>query len=199
MKKFSIIILLVFSTVSYCQDAIDAMAKETCECINKKFPDISKSNAGEIEDELGSCLLTSYMAHKEELKPEDKTELTNQEGMKNLGEKVAMKMLTHCPAVIIELGKSSNDEEAVEVANLTLSGQFVESKSNEFVTISLKDASGRTHSLVLLNPFENSSLITDNSLKKNDKIEVEYYEQEFYDPKAKDFRYYKVLQGLKKI
>ena len=40
---------------------------------------------------------------------------------------------------------------------------------------------------------------TENKIKKNDKVSVEYWEQEFYDVKAKDYRYYKVIQAIKKI
>jgi hypothetical protein len=201
MKKILIIVILIFSSVSYSQDALDIIGKETCECLNKKIPDVTKVPSNELQNELGACMMTSYMAHKSELKPEDQSEFGNSEGMRKLGENVAMKMLVHCPNIIMELGRSSLDEEAKveEVENAKISGQFIESKSNDFISISIKDNVGRTHSLILLTFFENSNLISENLLKKNQKIEVEYYEQEFYDPKSKDFRYYKVLQGLKKI
>ena len=51
----------------------------------------------------------------------------------------------------------------------------------------------------MLSFFENSNLITENLLKKDDKITIEYIEEEFYDSKAKDFRYFKVLKGIKKL
>jgi hypothetical protein len=52
--------------------------------------------------------------------------------------------------------------------------------------------------MIVLTFFEDVHLITENLIKKNEKITVEYFEQEFYDPKVNDFRYYKVIQGIKK-
>ncbi len=201
MKKILIIAILIFSSVSYSQDALDIIGKETCECLNKKIPDVTKVPSNVLQNELGACMMTSYMAHKSELKPEDQADFGDSEGMRKLGESVAMKMLVHCPNVIMELGRSTLDEKADEIVidNYKISGQFLEAKTNDFISISIKDNTGRTHSLLLLTFFENSNLITESLLKKNQQIEVEYYEQEFYDPKSKDFRYYKVLQGLKKI
>lgn len=51
----------------------------------------------------------------------------------------------------------------------------------------------------MLTFFEDADLLIENKLKKNDKVSVDYWEEEFYDVKAKDFRYYKVIQGVKKI
>ena len=39
-------------------------------------------------------------------------------------------------------------------------------------------------------------IVIENKLKKNQSIEVKYFEQEFYDPKTKDYKYYKVLDYL---
>lgn len=202
MKKILVAIVSIFSLTTYSQSSeaiYDVIAKETCECINKKNIDISKSSSKEIQAQLGMCMLTSYTAHKNELKPEDRVEFGDDSGMEKLGESVALKMIDHCPNVILELGGKVNDDAPKGEVKEKISGQFLESKSNDFVTISVKDESGRIYSLLLLTFFENSNLISDNLLKKNQKIEVEYAEQEFYDVKSKDFRLYKVLKGIKKL
>ena len=66
-----------------------------------------------------------------------------------------------------------------------------------FLTIVLKEKSGRFHQLLFLNFFENAELITNGKLKPNQKIAITYNEHEFYDPKLKDYKYYKVLYSLK--
>lgn len=202
MKKIAIIIFSIFGLTAYSQDVYEIMAKETCDCITKKNIDLDKSSSQVIQAQLGGCMLTSYSAHKNEMKPEDRVEYGDSEGMRKLGENVALKMLNSCPDIIMKLGNQYIDKKSkgdIIIDNNIIKGQFLESKSNDFLTITVKDSSGRIYSFVLLTFFENSNLITDNLLKKDQKVEVEYVEQEFYDVKSKDFRLYKVLKGIKKL
>ena len=119
--------------------------------------------------------------------------------MEKFGEDIAIKMVNHCPDFIIALGSRVEDtEEVEEEPNLFVEAVFIESKKNDFQTITIKENNGRIHTLIVLTFFEDVNLITENLIKKNEKVIVEYFEQEFYDPKVNDFRYYKVIQGIKK-
>lgn len=203
MNKILIVIVSLFSLTTYSQDVYDIIAKETCECITKKNIDISKSSSSDISGQLGVCLISSYSAHKMELPEKDRIDFNDEAGMGKLGEMVALKMLDKCPDIIIALGTKANEDEKKEGASKsqtqTINGQFLQSVSSDFITVSVKDNSGRIHSLLFLTFFENSNLISENLLKKNQKVEVEYYEQEFYDVKSKDFRLFKILKSIKKI
>lgn len=126
-------------------------------------------------------------------------------------------MINHCPDLMIKLGQGyiennkgnfETEEEVVEIKNekndvavgdSVLEGTFLEYKTGDFITISLKDNTGRTHHLLLLNHFENADLITNNKLQPNQKISVSYSEHEFFDPKLKDYKYFKVLYSLKTL
>ncbi|MNX17940.1 hypothetical protein D3C86_478300 [compost metagenome] len=204
MKKL-IIFVFVFSNLGcYSQDFINTVAKESCECIHAKKIDFEKLTAEQLQSEFGVCIVKSYSQHKEAYDKIEKLDFSNRSDMKALGEKVAIKMLEHCPEVIIAIGKSSNnefsdDEDTNEDSvDLTLEGQLIEQKNDQFISLIVKDNAGRTHSLLFLSFFENSNLITENLLKKNDKISIDYFEQEFYDIKSKDFRYYKVITKIVK-
>ena len=72
----------------------------------------------------------------------------------------------------------------------------MEVKTSDFITLVIVDASGRKHSLLVLTHFEGANLLIENKLKKNQSVEAKYFEQEFYDPKIKDYKYYKVLDYL---
>ncbi|MCY1243998.1 hypothetical protein D9M72_570460 [compost metagenome] len=122
--------------------------------------------------------------------------------MEKLGGDVGMKMAGICPDVLMslaEMGMSEIDSTEVEQEHSTVEGRIVEIKSEQFLTVVIKDNSGRNHTMLMLTFFEDSNLLIENKLKKNDKVSVDYWEQEFYDVKAKDFRYYKVIQGIKQI
>ncbi|WP_395045775.1 hypothetical protein [Flavobacterium sp.] len=202
MKKIFIVTILLFNYIVYSQDVYEIVGKDTCECLSNKKLDFSKLPKETLETELGFCMLQSYSKSSDKFKGKDKINLDNEEGMSKLGEKVAMKMLVSCPDVILQLGRDELENRKVVdniLVNLKIEGQFIEFVKNDFLSISVKDNSGRTHSLLMLYFFENSNLITENLLKKDDKITIEFIEEEFYDSKAKDFRYFKVLKGIKKL
>ena len=200
MKKIIFIGLLFINSLVYSQDYLDAIAKETCECIKAKNMDISKATKMELQAALGACMITSYAVHKEKLEPNDRVEYSDKQGMRRIGETVGLKMMTHCPNLIMALSESDDkDEESKISEDLMLEGIFLETKISDFLTISIKEKVGRVYDLLVLGHFENLELITSKQIKKNDKISITYYEYEIYDAKLKDYRKYKIISGLKKI
>ena len=95
-----------------------------------------------------------------------------------------------------------DDEEDVEEEMIeeepSITGSFFQIKSEQFITFSIKESSGRTVEFILLNNFDNSFLLTENLLKSNDTVEVVYYELEMFDAKIKKFVTYKIVSDILK-
>ena len=179
MKKIFLILILLCNSISYSQDAYDIVGKETCECLNTKKVDYSKMNKKDMQTQVGICMIQSYSTHLSEFKPEDKISFDDEVGLKNLGEKVAMKMMVSCPEIILELGKRSVDEDdaAEEAKEITfIEGEVTEIKTEQFITLQVKDKNGRNFSFLLLDYFETASLLTNNEINKKDNVKVSYTE-----------------------
>ncbi|MDI5896044.1 MAG: hypothetical protein Q8R22_05695 [Flavobacterium sp.] len=201
MKKIFFILIVLCNSVSYSQDIFDVIGKETCECLNAKKIDYFKMNKKEMQTQVGVCMIQSYSSHLSEFKPEDKISFDDEKGMQNLGEKVAMKMMVSCPEIIMEMGKRSIDEDdsIEEVKEIAfIEGEVTEIKTEQFITLQVKDKNGRNFSFLLLDYFETASLLTNNEINKKDSIKVSYTEIELFDPKNKEFRYFKVITDLAK-
>lgn len=201
MKKIFFILIVLCNSVSYSQDIFDVIGKETCECLNAKKIDYFKMNKKEMQTQVGVCMIQSYSSHLSEFKPEDKISFDDEKGMQNLGEKVAMKMMVSCPEIIMEMGKRSIDEDdsTEEVKEIAfIEGEVTEIKTEQFITLQVKDKNGRNFSFLLLDYFETASLLTNNEINKKDSIKVSYTEIELFDPKNKEFRYFKVITDLSK-
>jgi len=202
MRKFILLLLLLSSSV-YSQDAIiDIVAKETCECMSAKKHDITSANLEELQMDLGICMLKSYSEHSKEFDESAKINISDEEQMSAFGEKIAMKMINYCPDFIIGLGKIAlaAEETTESSSNQTesLEGIVTEIKTEQFVTISVKDKNNRIHKFLLLDYFDTASLFMDGEVKKGTQLLVYYSEIELYDPILKDFRFNKVISGLEK-
>jgi hypothetical protein len=154
MKKFILLLLLLSSSV-YSQDAIiDIVAKETCECMSAKKTDLTNSNLDELQMSLGLCMLNSYSEHSKEFDDSNKIDISDEEQMSVFGEKIAMKMINYCPDFIIGLGKIALAEEEASASSNnqteSLEGIVTEIKTEQFVTISVKDKNNRIHKFLLL-------------------------------------------------
>ncbi len=186
--------------MSYAQDIIETLANETCSCLQARKLDLDKLSGDQIENEFVTCFFANYGKHTDEVQKVEKLDFGNEEQMTKFGEKVALKMITVCPDIIMAMGRADdgNNVAAIEPQFLSVDGEITEIKTDGFVTIVVKDKNARLYNFALLNYFETASLYTNGKLKKNDKVKVSYSEMELYDTKAKEFRYYKVITGLEK-
>ncbi|POS02801.1 hypothetical protein Q361_102114 [Flavobacterium croceum DSM 17960] len=197
MKKVILIILVVLSQNIFSQNITDTVTKEVCDCISSKSDKLKDLKGSDLELQLGLCILASYTKHQEEVKKQYGDVVGKEKAMEKLGEEIGMKMVTVCPETLMLIAGASDeftDNEETE----QLEGKIVEIKTEQFVSILLKDKNSRTHSFLLLNYFDSASLFTENAIKKNDTVIITYQEQELYDPKSKEFRYFKVIKGLEK-
>lgn len=190
---------MLCSVTGYSQDVLDVIAKETCECLNAKKDKNPNMTGDDLKTNVGICMIKSYSDHLSEFKGADKVNFGDKAGMTKLGESVAIKMMQVCPNVILDLGKSATADDAeVEQEDASVEGTVVDIKAEQFVTLQLKDQNGRNYNLLLLDYFDTASLLTNNEIKKKDKLKVSYTEIELFDSKAKEFRYYKVLTNIEK-
>lgn len=195
-----LLFLTTISVFSQNKEAIyDIIAKETCECVYGKKIDAKNDDAEKIQLDFGLCIINSFSNHKNDFDVPVNLNFNDDEAMGQLGEEIAMKMVHHCPDFIIALGSRDDVLDAEEIPTMSMEVEYIETKKGDFQTITVKESNGRIHSLLILYFFENVHLITDGLVDKNDKLVVDYFEQEFYDPKVNDFRYYKVIQGIKKL
>lgn len=198
MKRFlPIFIFILFFNNALSQDILDTLTKEVCSCADGKQAVLKEGNSQKLKMELGICIISSFSSHKDEVMAEYGDVMDDNDGMEKLGGDIGMKMAVICPDVLLALaGEGDIDSELVEDEYSTIEGRIVEIKPEQFLTVVVKDNSGRNHTMLVLTYFEGSNLLTEDKLKKNDKVSIEYWEQEFYDVKARDFRYYKVIQGI---
>lgn len=199
MKEIILLLVVFCSLTANSQEVLDVIAKETCLCLQAKKDKEPNLSADDFKTQVGVCMVKSYSDHMSEFKGADKVNFTDKDGMAKLGENVAIKMMQFCPNMILELGRSvNNQEEETPTQDIVVSGEVVEIKSEQFMTLQLKDKNGKSYSLLLLDYFDSASLLTNNEIKKKDKLKVSYAEIELFDSKAKEFRYFKVLTKLEK-
>lgn len=202
MKK----LLLVFAFVSFfnnaqSQDIANVITEEVCACAEAKKEMLEEVDSKKKEIELGICIISSVSKHKDDVAAKYGNVFDSDEAMEKLGTDVALKMAEICPDVLMTIAGMGEDDvdEVVFKEYSNIEGRIVEIKTEQFLTVVVKDNSGRNHTLLVLTFFEGSDLLIEDKLKKNDKVSIDYLEQEFYDAKSRDFRYYKVIQGIKKL
>lgn len=201
MKKTVSFLLVLCSGFLHAQDVLDVMANESCDCIRNKNLDLKAISSEQIQLEYGICIVKSYSAHREEYNKTNKSDFKDKDSMRKLGEDVAIKMFDICPEILMAMNK--DDEEAISVADvatefLKIDGEVTDIVIEQFVTIKIKDKYRIVHDMILLDNFDTATLYTQGKIKKKDVISVSYSEVELFDPKAKEYRFYKVITGLEK-
>ncbi|CAM3871435.1 MULTISPECIES: hypothetical protein [Flavobacterium] len=194
MKK--IIVLLLVTQVLFAQkltkeELIDKISENTCNCTTEKG--ITQEN---MDITLGVCILESITKYEKDVEKHfGKNIIADEEKMGELAEGVGAKMAFTCPAfleIIMKMGEGEFEEEEL----LYIDGKITATQLEQFLTFTVKEESGKSHTVLLLEEFENSYLITDSVIKPKDKVKVSYYEADLYDAKTKKFVTFKVVQDI---
>ena len=92
--------------------------------------------------------------------------------MRQLGEQVGVKMLSHCPDYVMALAKDTKTTNQVVTNEITdITGVvFNVEKSNMFVIVEIKDDLKRSYKLLWLEYFEGENVLRD--LNKINKIKI---------------------------
>ncbi|MDI1254681.1 MAG: hypothetical protein PSV16_01155 [Flavobacterium sp.] len=195
MKKM--LFLLLFPALIFAQkkdDVIKKLAESTCTCAQQK--------AQITQAEIGFCLISALS----ELSDKEKKVIGYSEddlsaSIEKVAENIGIKMAVTCPAVftkmIAEEDTATATETATETPNPVFTGSFESISSNEFKTITLISDSNEKKTFIWLFPFDGDSMFIKNKIGKGDKLEIEYREQEFFDPKTNAYRTYNEISSVK--
>ncbi len=178
----------------------EALSNSCCECVSGK--DIKPEK---LELTLGLCIFAAIK--------ENKQDVINHYGkdyfskMEQIGENIGAEMALNCPDFVniianeqvLEKYANDIDEEYSESESLSIEASYISSKEDGFLYVTVKEESGKSHQLILINNFENAYLVTDSVLKANDKIELYYFEAELYDVKYKKFINCKIIEDIIKL
>lgn len=199
-KVFLFLSLCTVSLYAQNEEVYNKIAGEACTCLQSKNIDLKNQVDGEkLTMMFGLCIIESYNNHKTEVTEDERKAFDDKDGMRALGEKIAMKMITQCPDFLVTLGQFADDDEASQtVEEIKIEGKVSAIETKQFVTIKLKDKNGRIHNLLLLDYFETASLFTEGQIKNGSEITVGYSDVELYDTVSKDFKYFKVITSLEK-
>ena len=195
MKKLLLLLLLtstsIFAQKLTKEELIDKMSDVGCECANKQ--EITKDN---IEITLGLCILEAINKHEKDVEVHyGKNVISDEKKMEALGYDIGLKMGAKCPTVF-RFMMDESDETEEPATDMKIEGKLSGIKSEQFLTFSVKETSGKVNQFILLNNFENAFLLIDKVLKTNDAIEVYYYELELFDAKLAKFVTYKVVSDI---
>lgn len=116
--------------------------------------------------------------------------------MEELGYDIGKKMGLKCPTVFKFMLDDEENNTDADFNELTISGSVVEIKSDQFLSLKVKEDSGKINQFILLGNFDNSFLLTDKVLKVKDLVDVTYYEMELFDAKIAKFISFKIISDI---
>jgi len=199
MKKSIILLLLVqftFAQKLTKDEVLEKVATQTCTCLSQK--DLTQDN---VDITLGICMIEAIQKNNVEVeKYFGKNIISDDEKMSELAESIGVKLAFNCPSFLeIIKGMDSDEFQSDEASeDLYLSGKIIATKAEQFLSFTLKEDTGKTHTFLVLEDFDNSYLLTDGVVKPSDKVEITYYEAILYDAKIKKFVPFNVVLDITK-
>ena len=195
--KNATLLLLFFTAFSFAQKkevVFKKLAESTCECTK------AKGEATISDISLGLCIFQSLdkLTAKEQkiigYNPEKKMET-----IEGVAENVGLEMALICPEIFANM---SDDEEAAADSTAVeedtfIVGTFDSMVSKEFVTIKIIDENKAVKDFIWLFPFDGDTLFIKKKVDKGEKIQVNYREQEFFDPKTNSYQKYNEITEIK--
>ncbi|WP_276498462.1 hypothetical protein [Pontibacter litorisediminis] len=183
------------------QAYMDAIADETCGCLNEFM---SSGETRNVEMRIGACLLKAAGPYEKQLKKDYGIELTNLSSQgEKLGEMLGVKIATRCPdsfMAMMELMEKGQEAKEVALEEKTYEGTVTGVNDQQFIVFTIKDASGKASSFYWLS-FFTSDLGSGNNYKevKGKKVQVGYREEEFFDPRINEYKKFNVITSLKSL
>jgi hypothetical protein len=173
---------------------VKKLSDYTCNCFNKKVTTPENLNAN-----LGLCIIEAVGKNQKEVDAiYGKNVITDDSKMDVLTEDMASKLAVDCPKFLEAVMAMSDDEDDTE-EDLFMTGNISEIKSNQLLSFTFTEDSGKKTEFILLTEFENAFLLTDNVIKPTDLVEITYYTAEIYDAKIKKFVSFYVITDISKI
>lgn len=172
-------------------ELLDVISTDICNEITTKNIKVVNENV------LGVQMIKVLLKHKEDVVFYFGADyFTNETVMSTLGEEIGMHLGLKCPEIFLDF--IDFEETTVDISYLTVKGKLSKINTNEFLTFTIKEPSGKSHEFMLLSSFETSYLLTDKILKTDDEIEVSYYVSEIYNAKIGRYINYNIVTYIEK-
>ncbi|MBS1505020.1 MAG: hypothetical protein JSS79_00120 [Bacteroidetes bacterium] len=166
-------------------DVNKKIAQETCDCISKQ--NLANKSKGEIEGELGICMLDAINKNKVEI------DISDQAAMTEFGKKVGMLMAPICPSVFKVFMDTDDDEKGI-----TVTGKIKSVEIEDFVYVIVHDEEGQDRRVIWLSNFSGSdSFVSDPKKLIGKNVSLKYRNVEYYVAKAKGYLSLKEIVELK--
>lgn len=201
--KYPIIAALVFLGLTVkAQDYMTIIADKGCKCIDDRLANIDQGADKELSTvEMGLCMIEVAQPYAKQLKKDHKIDFAHidRDGEK-LGTLIGIQMATRCPQTLMRMTKLQNEAEEAPVSvaiTKSFEGTVVGFGEDQFVTLTVADDYGKRYKFLWLGHFRSDLLPEENYSKlEGTKVHVTYREQEFYEPKLKEYRAFNVIEAL---
>ncbi|MBL0328971.1 MAG: hypothetical protein IPP64_06050 [Bacteroidetes bacterium] len=196
MKRILVVAFLFFSVNTiFAQDFMDKIVKKTCECLDNISDTLPEDR---FNMELGLCMLDAANPYKKQIKKEYGIDLENidTEG-ERLGRIIGLKMAGACPNSLVKITNRVKVDEPPPVDELSVVGTVTKIEDDLFVVISLKDELGKITKYYWLGFIETANDLTGSySSLQGKSIRITYINQEYFEPKLKEYRQFPVIKKI---
>ena len=195
-RLFVLFMLLFILNPVYSQNYMDEIVNKSCECLIC-VPDSLDSE--EFNMKLGLCMLEASMPYKKQLKKEFGIDLDNidVEGAR-LGKLIGIRMTTVCPDALVKITQRASETEKQGRRELMREHGFITGIDDDFfVVFTLKDENGKISKYYWLSFIDSGIELTENYTDLMGKpATILYEEQEFFDPRIKEYRKFNIIKEL---
>ncbi len=190
------LLLLLISPLLAQKNYMDAIVNDACGCLEKVSTDL---NTDQTTLELGLCIIEAALPYKEQILADYGINLENMdtEGGK-LGNLIGVKMASVCPKLLVALSEqATEDKEDDTPKERFFSGQVTKINTDLFVNFTIKNEEGKSLKFYWLTFIKaNDGMLQDYEKLKGKKVRIMYLQQEFFDPKIEEYRYFNVITSL---
>lgn len=196
--------LFIISPKAQGQAYMDAIADETCSCINELMNSGEKQN---LEMRLGFCMLKAAGPYEKQLKKDYNIDLSKigsqgEEMGEAIGEALGIKIATRCPDTFMALASmlEQGNGTTPAIEEKRFEGTVTSISDQQFIVFTVKDASGKAASFYWLSFFASDMNLSSNYKGvKDKKVQVGYREEEFFDPRINEYKKFNVITSLKSL
>jgi hypothetical protein len=190
----SFLMLLLNDALS--QDYMDVITKKSCSCLGE-ISDTLKTDQYNMA--LGVCMIEAAMPYKKQIKKNFDIDLDkiDTEGAK-LGRVIGLKMASVCPDALVKITQKSKVKADPAKATQISNGTVTKIENDFFVTISLKDDTGKITKYYWLT-FVDSEFDLPNSYSTfiGKSLSLNYEALEFFDPRLSEYRQFFIIKSLR--
>ncbi|TLX71150.1 hypothetical protein E9993_21010 [Labilibacter sediminis] len=196
--KIVVLVLFAFSLKAYSQDYMDVIAEKACECLSN-IPDTLDEDRFNLE--LGLCMIEAATPYKKQLKKDYKIDMAKIDTQgEELGRIIGMKIAVVCPDALLKLVNKVGVTEEEEITKNCFVGEVTSIQESQFIVFSVKNEEGRLTKFYWLT-FVDSDIEMTSSYQslKNEKVSIDFVEQEFFDSRIGEYRTFNIIQKLEQL